>query len=73
MSDRTFEFSLTLLAVLVLLFVTTAIVLTQIGFRWLNVEAPLLMFLSVLIGLVVIIVGGIALLYLWGKSYMARG
>jgi uncharacterized membrane protein len=73
MSDRTFEFSLTSLAALVLLFIVAAIGLAVAGIPWLNVDAPLLIFLTILIGLVVLVVCGGILLYFWGKSYMARG
>ena len=65
MSDKTFERSLTLLTVLVVLGVILGIIL-GIVFRiigWLPV---------VLIGLAVEIVGGGFLLHYWGKSYMER-
>jgi len=61
MSDKTFERSLTALSALVLLWIVLGIVFGMMG--WITV---------VIIGLLVEIVGGGALLYYWGKAYMAR-
>jgi hypothetical protein len=73
MNDKTFEFSLTSLAVIVLACIVLGIVLAVMGMPWLSVDIPLLIFLTILIGLAVLIVGGGTLLYFWGKNYMARG
>lgn len=62
MSDTTFERSLVALTCLVLVWIVTGIVLQLLGTAWV-----------IIIGLVVEIVAGGALLYKWGKSYMARG
>ncbi len=61
MSDRVFEWSLTGLSALVLLWIILGIVFGVIGWGWV-----------VVIGLVVEIVGGGFLLRYWGKSYMER-
>jgi hypothetical protein len=61
MSDRMFERSLSGLTLLVLLWIVLGIVFQVIAWGWV-----------LLIGLVVEIGGGGALLYYWGKSYMAR-
>ena len=73
MSDRVFEVSLTSLAALVLALIMTVIGLVAAGVRWVNVDMPLLVFLTVLAGLAVLISGSGILLYFWGKSYMSRG
>jgi len=73
MSDRVFEVSLTSLAALVLAWIMAGIGLAVAGMRWVNADMPLLVFLTVLVGLAVLISGGGILLYFWGKSYMSRG
>jgi len=73
MSDRTFEVSLSSLAVLALSMIAAGIVLAATGVRLVNVNMPLLIFLTILTGLVVLLLGGGALLYYWGKNYMSRG
>ena len=73
MSDKIFEVSLCTLAAAVLVWMVAGIVLAVIGYPWADVDTPLLIFLTILIGLVVLIVGGGALLSAWGKNYMARG
>ncbi len=73
MSDRTFELSLSSLAVLALLLIAAGIVLAATGLRLANTNMPLLIFLTILTGLVVLLLGGGALLYYWGKNYMSRG
>lgn len=66
MSERTFEVSLTTLAALVLIFIIASIILPMLGMVFIPVGW------AVLIGLVVLIFGGGALLYFWGKDYMSR-
>ena len=73
MSDRVFEASLTSLAALVLAWIIAGIGLAVAGMRWVNVDMPMLVFLTVLAGLTVLISGGGILLHFWGKSYMSRG
>jgi hypothetical protein len=60
MSDKIFELSLTALSILV----AVGIILTSI-FIFSAVWA-------IIIGLVILVLGGGALLYYWGKSYMSR-
>ena len=62
MSDKTFEWSLTTLSILAILWM----VLGSIFLYWVLGIAAV-----IIIGLVVWIVGGGALLYYWGKDYMA--
>jgi hypothetical protein len=73
MSDSAFKFILTLLFWLVSALVIAGIALGAMGMPWLNADLPALIFLTVLIGLIVLIVGGGALIYIWGKRYMAKG
>ncbi len=73
MSDRVFEVSLTSLAVLMFAWIIGGIGLAAIGIRWINVDMPLLVVLTILTGLVVLIFAGGTLLHFWGKSYMSRG
>jgi len=73
MSDRVFEASLTTLFWLVVAWIIAGIALAGAGMRWVNLDLPLLIFLTVIIGLVVLILGGVTLLYFWGKRYMSRG
>jgi hypothetical protein len=72
MSDRIFEASVVTLFWLVAAFTIAGISLAVAGMRWANLELPLLIFLTVIIGLVVLILGGGTLLYFWGKNYMSR-
>ncbi len=62
MSDTAFERSLIALTCLVVAWIIAGIVLKLLGIVWV-----------ILIGLVVEIFGGGALLYYWGKNYMSRG
>jgi len=73
MSDRIFEVSLISLAALVLAWIIASISLAVAGMRWVNLDTPVLIFLTVFMGLAVLISGGGILLYFWGKSYMSRG
>jgi hypothetical protein len=61
MSDKTFEWSLTALSIVAILWMIAGSIFLVTGVFW-----------SILIGLVVWIVGGGALLYYWGKDYMSR-
>jgi putative exporter of polyketide antibiotics len=72
MSDKTFESSLSSLAVLVAVWIIAGITLAFTGIRPANMDASLLIFLNILTGLIVLIVGGGTLLYFWGKDYMSR-
>jgi hypothetical protein len=49
------------------------ITLAALGYPWAEVGIGLLSFLTILVGIVALIVGGGALLYFWGKNYTARG
>jgi len=72
MSDRIFEASVVTLFWLVAAWIIAGISLAVAGLRWANLELPLLIFLTVIIGLVVLILAGGTLLYFWGKNYMSR-
>ncbi|MCX5994108.1 MAG: hypothetical protein NT177_07855 [Chloroflexi bacterium] len=72
MSDRVFEASLTSLAALVFACIVAGVSLAVVGMRWVNLDTPVLIFLTVVVGLAVLISGGGILLYLWGKSYISR-
>jgi len=61
MNDRVFEWSLTALSIIALLWMVLGSI-----FGILNIASV------IIIGLVLWIVGGGALLYLWGKNYMSR-
>ncbi len=63
MSDKTFERSLTSLSILAVLWMVLGSIFLwwAIGIAWI-----------IIIGLIVWIVGGGALLYYWGKNYMSR-
>jgi len=61
MSDKTFEWSLTTLSIIAIVWMILGSIFTIFG-----------VFGSIVIGLVVWIGGGGALLYYWGKNYMAR-
>jgi hypothetical protein len=73
MSDKIFEVSLCTLAALTLVWIVGGIALAAMGYPWADVGIGLLIFLTILMGIVVLIVGGGALLYFWGKNYTARG
>jgi len=73
MSDRVFEVSLTSLTLLVFAWIIAGIGLAVMGVRWINVDMPLLVFLTLLVGFAVLIFAGGVLLHVWGKSYMSRG
>ena len=62
MSDKTFEWSLTSVSILAVLWMVLG-----------SIFGIMSIALVVIIGLVVWIAGGGALLYYWGKDYMARG
>ena len=62
MSDKTFEWSLTSLTILAILWMVLGGILWWMSIGW-----------AIIIGLIVWIVGGGALLHYWGKKYMARG
>jgi hypothetical protein len=72
MSDRIFEASMVTLFWLVAAWIIAGISLSIAGIRWANLELPMLIFLTIIIGLVVLILAGGALLYFWGKNYMSR-
>lgn len=61
MSDKVFEWSLTSLSVAALLWMILGSIFGILGTAWV-----------IIIGLIVWIVGGGALLYFWGKDYMSR-
>ena len=61
MSDKAFEWSLTSLSILAILWMALGSILGVLGIGWVIVS-----------GLVVWIVGGGALLHYWGKDYMSR-
>ncbi|MBN1690488.1 MAG: hypothetical protein JW901_05665 [Dehalococcoidia bacterium] len=73
MSDRVFEVSLTSLTALMFAWIIAGIGLAVMGMRWIDVDMPLLTFLTILVGLAVLIFAGGILLHVWGKSYMSRG
>ena len=64
MSDKTFEWSLTSLSILAVLWMVLGSIFLSwaIGIGWI-----------IILGLIVWIVGGGALLHYWGKDYMSRG
>lgn len=62
MSDKTFEWSLTALSILAILWMVLGSIFGVMGTAWV-----------IIIGLVLWIVGGGALLHYWGKNYMSRG
>ena len=66
MSDKAFEWSMTTLFILSMLWIVLGIVINVLGYLWLSIGW------SVAIGLVVLIVGGGTLLHFWGKRYMAN-
>jgi 5-bromo-4-chloroindolyl phosphate hydrolysis protein len=61
MSEKVFERSLTALSIVALLWMLLGGIFGILGTAWV-----------IIIGLVVWIVGGGALLYFWGKNYMSR-
>jgi hypothetical protein len=56
----------------VAVWIIAGITLAFTGIRPANMDASLLIFLNILTGLIVLIVGGGTLLYFWGKDYMSR-
>ena len=62
MSDKTFEWSLTSLSILAILWMILGSIFGVLGVGWV-----------IVIGLIVWIVGGGVLLHYWGKDYMSRG
>jgi hypothetical protein len=73
MSDKVFEVSLCTLTAAILVWIVGGITLAAMGYPWAEVGIGLLSFLTILVGIVALIVGGGALLYFWGKNYTARG
>jgi hypothetical protein len=61
MSDKTFEWSLTALSLIALLWIVLGSILGILSITW-----------TIITGLVVLIMGGGTLLYFWGKNYMSR-
>lgn len=61
MSDKTFEWSLIALSIIAIIWMILGSIFLMTGVFW-----------SIVIGLVIWIGGGGALLYFWGKDYMAR-
>ena len=61
MSDRSMEWSLSVLAVLVLVWIVCSAVFLGLWWLW-----------AILTGLAMVIVVGGLILRVWGKSYMAR-
>jgi len=61
MSDKVFEWGLTTLSILALLWMVLGSILGILSIAWV-----------IIIGLVIWIVGGGALLYFWGKNYMSQ-
>jgi 5-bromo-4-chloroindolyl phosphate hydrolysis protein len=61
MSEKVFERSLTALSIVALLWMLLGGIFGILSIAWV-----------IIIGLVVWIVGGGALLYFWGKNYMSR-
>ncbi len=72
MSDSVFEAGIVIIFWLVIAWIIAGIAMAIAGIRWANLELPLMIFLTVIIGLVVLILGGGTLLYFWGKNYMSR-
>ena len=61
MSDQVFERSMTAISVMVILWMLLGSIAGILGVTWV-----------IIIGLVVWVTGGGALLYFWGKNYMSR-
>jgi len=61
MSDEVFEWSLTALSIIVILWMLLGSIFGVLAVAWV-----------IIIGLVFWIAGGGALLYFWGKNYMSR-
>ncbi|MCX5996878.1 MAG: hypothetical protein NTV42_04500 [Chloroflexi bacterium] len=72
MSDSVFEAGIVIIFWMVIAWIIAGIAMAIAGIRWANLELPLMIFLTVIIGLVVLILGGGTLLYFWGKNYMSR-
>jgi hypothetical protein len=73
MTDRAFELSLSTVTALVVIWIMAGSGLALAGIAWAHIQTGWLVFLTVLSGLAVLLVGGGTLLRLWGKNYMARG
>jgi 5-bromo-4-chloroindolyl phosphate hydrolysis protein len=61
MNDKVFEYSLTALSILALLWMLLGGILGILSLAWV-----------IIIGFAIWIAGGGALLYFWGKNYMSR-
>ena len=61
MSDKTFEWSLTALSIIALLWIVIGGISGILSITWV-----------IITGLIVWIIGGGTLLYFWGKNYMSR-
>ena len=61
MNDKLFQWSLTILTAIALLWMVLGSVLGILGITWI-----------IIIGLIAWVIGGGGLLYLWGKNYMSR-
>lgn len=72
MSDNVFKFSLSALFWLITALVITGIALGAAGMPWFNADTPALVLVTLLSALIVLILGGIVLVYSWGKRYMAK-
>jgi hypothetical protein len=73
MSDGIFKFSLILLFWLLLALVIAAIALGAAGMPWLDAELPVLVLITLFAGLLMLVLGGGALIYIWGKRYVSKG
>lgn len=72
MSDNAFKYALSTLTVLVCVSIITVIGLASAGIYWIAVDFISLIFISILTGLIILIAGGIILLYFWGRRYMSK-
>ncbi len=61
MNDKLFQWSLTILTAIALLWIVLGSVFGILDITWI-----------IIIGLIAWVIGGGALLYLWGKNYMSR-
>jgi hypothetical protein len=73
MNDSAFKLSLSALFWLITALVITGITLGATGMPWFNTDLPALVLVTLLVALVVLTLGGAALVYIWGKHYMAKG
>jgi hypothetical protein len=72
MSDNAFKYALTTLALLTCVSIVVAISLASVGIYWIGIDFISLIFLTILTGLIILIAGGITLLYFWGRRYMSK-